>query len=46
MDPFAGSMTAAIASRKLNRNWICVERDEKIFDDAVLVLRSGPPRKR
>ena len=40
LDPFAGSMTAAFAARKLNRNWICVERDEKIFDDAVEAIKT------
>ena len=45
-DPFGGSMTAAFAARGLERNWICVERDEKIFDDAVESLRNSGGRKR
>jgi site-specific DNA-methyltransferase (adenine-specific) len=45
IDPFAGSMTAAFAARKLDRKWICVERDERIFEDAVEALRNGK-RKR
>lgn len=45
VDPFAGSMTAAFAARKLDRRWICVERDEKMFDESVEALRSGK-RKR
>lgn len=45
-DPFAGSMTTAWAARGLsNRRWVCVERDEQIFDEAVRELRSGT-RKR
>lgn len=41
VDPFAGSMTLAFAARKLGRNWICVERDPTMFDDAVETLKSG-----
>jgi DNA modification methylase len=44
-DPFAGSMTTAWAARKLGRKWLCVERDEAIFRDAVAQLREGE-RKR
>jgi DNA modification methylase len=40
MDPFAGSMTAAHAARNLGRNWICVEKDETIFDSAVEAMNS------
>ena len=45
VDPFAGSMTTAFAARKLGRKWICVEKDQLIFDAAVASLRSGD-RKR
>lgn len=41
VDPFAGSMTTAFAARKLERKWICVEKDQAIFDAAVESLRSG-----
>jgi hypothetical protein len=33
-------MTAAHSARNVNRNWICVERDEKIFDDAIEAIKS------
>lgn len=39
LDPFAGSMTAAWAARRLNCRWVCVERDEFIFEKAVKSLR-------
>lgn len=45
VDPFAGSMTTAFAARRLERNWICIERDEETFDSAVAALRAGA-RKR
>lgn len=45
VDPFAGSMTTAHAACKLGRRWICVERDEKIFDAAIAELKDGA-RKR
>lgn len=45
VDPFAGSMTTAFAARKLERKWICIERDVTIFDSAVDSLRNGK-RKR
>lgn len=41
VDPFAGSMTTAWAARKLGRRWVCVERDESTFNDAVAALRGG-----
>lgn len=40
MDPFAGSFTAAYAARNTSRNWICVERDETIFDAAVESIKT------
>lgn len=45
-DPFGGSMTAAFAARSLSRNWLCVERDEKIFEEAVEALKCKSNRKR
>ena len=44
-DPFAGSMSTAFAARKLGRNWVCIEKDQATFDEAVNTLRSGT-RKR
>lgn len=32
LDPFAGSGTLAVACHKLNRRYICFERDKEIFD--------------
>lgn len=29
LDPFAGSFTTAIACENLNRNWICIEKEEE-----------------
>ena len=48
IDPFAGSMTAAIAARKLGRKWICIESDSKMFDNAIADLNTitGSTRKR
>lgn len=45
VDPFAGSMTLAHVARKLNRKWICIEFNDKIFDDAVESLKQSE-RKR
>ena len=45
IDPFAGSMTCAFAARNLGRKWVCIERDEKIFNEAVESLKNGD-RKR
>ena len=45
VDPFAGSMTTAFAARKLNRKWICVEKDPSIFDASVESLRQGDRKK-
>jgi site-specific DNA-methyltransferase (adenine-specific) len=39
VDPFAGSMTAAFAARDTGRKWICIEKDETIFDSAISDLR-------
>jgi len=41
VDPFAGSMTTAWAAKSLGRRWICIERDQKIFDEAVENLKNG-----
>ena len=32
LDNCAGSFTTAIACDNLNRNWICIEKDEKYFE--------------
>ena len=29
LDPFAGSCSTAIACERLNRQWVCIEIDEK-----------------
>lgn len=41
LDLFAGSMTTAWACRETGRKWICVEKDEKIFNQAVKDLRES-----
>lgn len=41
IDPFAGSMTTAWAARKLGRRWVCVEKDNDIFESAVDALSAG-----
>lgn len=32
LDTFAGTFTTAVASKKLGRDWICIEKDSKYFD--------------
>lgn len=32
VDTFAGTFTTAVASKKLARNWICIEKESKYFD--------------
>lgn len=32
LDPFAGSLTTALACENTNRKWICIEKDEKYFN--------------
>lgn len=32
LDTFAGTFTTAVACKKLDRNWICIERDENYFE--------------
>lgn len=32
LDTFAGSFTTAVACEKLDRNWICIEKEEKYFE--------------
>jgi site-specific DNA-methyltransferase (adenine-specific) len=32
IDPFAGSGTTAIACLELNRNYICIEKDQEYFE--------------
>jgi site-specific DNA-methyltransferase (adenine-specific) len=34
LDPFAGSATTAIAAHNLNRQWICIERDDGYYEQA------------
>lgn len=46
IDPFAGSLSTAIAARKLGRKWICVEKDTSIYNAAIASLTSGAQRKR
>lgn len=35
LDPFAGSCTTAVACHKLNRRYICAEKDEEYFNLGV-----------
>lgn len=39
IDPFAGSGTTAFAAWKLERRFVVIERDEKIFEDMLARLR-------
>lgn len=32
LDTFAGTFTTAVACKRLNRNWICIELDESYFE--------------
>ena len=32
LDPFSGTSTLAVASIETERNWICIERDEKYYE--------------
>ena len=34
LDPFAGSGTTAIACERLNRKWICIEKDQTYYREA------------
>ncbi len=40
IDPFAGAATTAFACRKLDRRFVVIEQDEKIFDQMVSRLRN------
>jgi DNA modification methylase len=40
LDPFAGSGTTAVACEKLNRKWICIEKDERYCEMAKQRLES------
>jgi site-specific DNA-methyltransferase (adenine-specific) len=35
LDNCAGSGTTAIAAKNCNRNWICIEKDDKCYNDAL-----------
>jgi site-specific DNA-methyltransferase (adenine-specific) len=39
-DPFSGSGTTAIACHRLNRNFICIERDPKYYAESVKRLKN------
>lgn len=39
LDPFSGSGVTAIACEKLKRKYICIERDEKHYNDSVERLK-------
>jgi len=38
LDPFSGSGVTAVTCEKLKRKYICIEKDEKYYNDSVIRL--------
>lgn len=46
LDPFSGSGTTAIACLRLKRNFICIEKDEKYYNNSMMRLNNEKSNKR
>jgi len=42
LDPFAGSGTTAVAAKQANRNWICIEKEQKYIETIQERVNSQP----
>lgn len=41
LDPFSGSATTAVACKRLNRNFICIEKGEQYFINSLIRLKEA-----
>ena len=46
LDCFSGSGTTAIACHRIKRNFICIEKNEKYYNDSVIRLNAEISKKR